>query len=152
MRLTAQEAIAYLRPFVRDDGGPRFYVVPEPTAAAADAQALSFMERCWNSAVEHAADATASASSGVVSSSGLANEHSDTAAAGTLPVEAPQLPPVNFPENASVVFYDAPSFASPITPSAIPSDAGYFFSAAVVPAEQNTDGRRGRNGIAWVVL
>ncbi|ESL09689.1 hypothetical protein TRSC58_02587 [Trypanosoma rangeli SC58] len=151
MSLTAQQAITYLRQFVNDNSGMRFYVVPEPTPAV-NAQTLSFMECCWNSAVANAKEATASAPSRVALSGFPSNDNGTMSATGVVPVEGSRLPLKNAPEKASVVFYDTPLFASPITHSTIPSDAGSFFSTAVVPGEQNASCRRGRNGIAWVVL
>ncbi|RNE99171.1 hypothetical protein TraAM80_08338 [Trypanosoma rangeli] len=151
MSLSAQEAIAYLRQFVNDNSGARFYVFPEPTAAV-NAQALSFMECCWNSAVENGKEATASTPNRVALSSFTSNNNGTTSTAGAVTVEGFQLPLKNAPDKASVVFYDTPLFASPITHSTIPSDAGGFFSTAVVPGEQNAGCRRGRNGVAWVVL
>ncbi|RNF19131.1 hypothetical protein TcG_04268 [Trypanosoma cruzi] len=150
MKFTAREAIAYLQRFVEGESDQRFYVVSEPSPAA-NARALSFMESCWNSEVQKTREAASTTSDRAPSASKHANNKSG-GAVGSAPVERPQSSLDNLRERASVVFHDIPPVAAQTTSLKSPDDAGGFFSTAVVPAEQGTSGRIGRNGIAWVVL
>ncbi|KEG10789.1 hypothetical protein DQ04_03291060 [Trypanosoma grayi] len=138
MSLSVQDAINYLQKFLDDPSCPRFHVIPEVTQSE-NREEQSFMECCWNSALQNAKEGTSIATI-------------TAAAAAATRVAHSSWPVPESPRKASVLYYDTPSLEAPTTPPTSAVDAEGFFSTAVVPTDPGMSGRCGRNGVAWVVL